>query len=66
MPKNFPNKKPGKIRNGPLWLPVGDGARACRLSIVVETVFRTSRSHPFHWLSMLVGGVLGFGTGWLW
>jgi hypothetical protein len=33
---------------------------------VVETVFRTSLSHPFQWLSALVGGVLGIGIGWLW
>ena len=34
--------------------------------MVVEAVFHTSLPHPIHWLSALIGGILGIGVGWLW
>ncbi|MBI1794148.1 MAG: hypothetical protein HYR70_08140 [Chloroflexi bacterium] len=34
--------------------------------LVAEAVFRTSQPHPIHWLSGLVGGIVGIGIGWLW
>lgn len=33
--------------------------------IVGEAVFDT-QPHPVHWLSGLVGGIIGIGVGWLW
>ena len=34
--------------------------------LIAESVFRTTWPHPIHWLSALVGGILGIGVGWLW
>jgi drug/metabolite transporter (DMT)-like permease len=34
--------------------------------VVVEFTRRDAWPHPFHWLSALIGGVLGIGIGWLW
>lgn len=34
--------------------------------LIAESIFRTAWTHPMHWLSALVGGVLGIGAGWLW
>lgn len=33
---------------------------------VAEAGFRTTEPHPIHWLSGLVGGIVGIGIGWLW
>jgi len=33
--------------------------------VVGEAIFDT-KPHPVHWLSGLVGGIVGIGVGWLW
>lgn len=34
--------------------------------VVAEAVFSTTKPHPIHWLSGLVGAIVGIGIGWLW
>ena len=36
------------------------------LSYLVARIVLDGYPHPYHWLSGLAGGVLGFGVGWLW
>ncbi|OGO75487.1 MAG: hypothetical protein A3K41_03365 [Chloroflexi bacterium RIFOXYD12_FULL_57_15] len=36
------------------------------VSYIVARIVLDSYPHPYHWLSGLVGGVLGTGIGWLW
>lgn len=33
--------------------------------VVGEAIFDT-KSHPIHWLSGLIAGIIGIGVGWLW
>ena len=33
--------------------------------VIGEMVFEV-KPHPIHWLSGIVGGILGIGLGWLW
>ena len=35
-------------------------------SYLVARIALDAYPHPYHWLSGLVGGVLGIGAGWLW
>jgi hypothetical protein len=36
------------------------------VSYIVARIVLDSYPHPYHWLSGLVGGVLGIPLGWLW
>ena len=36
------------------------------VSYVVARIVLNGYPHPYHWLSGLVGGILGIGIGWLW
>ena len=36
------------------------------VSYVVARIVLNAYPHPYHWLSGLVGGILGIGIGWLW
>ena len=34
--------------------------------LIVGEMILESKPHPIHWLSGLIGGILGIGVGWLW
>lgn len=36
------------------------------LGYVIGRIALNAYPHPYHWLSALVGGILGVGMGWLW
>jgi hypothetical protein len=36
------------------------------VSYLVSRIVLSGSPHPYHWLSGLVGGVVGIGIGWLW
>jgi hypothetical protein len=36
------------------------------LGYVVGRIVLNAYPHPYHWMSALVGGILGVGIGWLW
>jgi hypothetical protein len=36
------------------------------LSYVVARIVLDGKPHPYHWLSGLIGGLVGIGIGWLW
>ena len=36
------------------------------LSYLIARIALDGYPHPYHWLSGLVGAVLGIGVGWLW
>jgi hypothetical protein len=36
------------------------------VSYVVARIVLNGYPHPYHWLSGLVGGILGIAIGWLW
>jgi hypothetical protein len=36
------------------------------VSYVVARIVLNGYPHPYHWLSGIVGGILGIGIGWLW
>lgn len=35
-------------------------------SYIVTRIGLSGYPHPYHWLSGIVGGILGIGIGWLW
>jgi hypothetical protein len=36
------------------------------LSYVIARIVLDGKPHPYHWLSGLIGGLVGIGIGWLW
>ena len=36
------------------------------VSYVVARIVLNAYPHPYHWLSGLIGGIVGIGVGWLW
>ncbi len=66
MPKKRINQKANQEKEWPVVVYMWVAALAVVGYLVGETVFRTTKPHPFHWLLALGGGLLGIGAGWLW
>lgn len=59
-------KQPEKKKEWPAVVYLWAIGLALLSYLVGEAVFRTSQPHPIHWLSGLVGAIVGVGIGWLW
>lgn len=66
MPKKPSKQKTKEEKEWPVVIYMWVSALAMVGYLIGETVFRTTKPHPFHWLLALVGGILGIGAGWLW
>lgn len=66
MPKKTSEQKVKEKKEWPvvvyLW---AFGLGLASYMVVGEAIFE-SRPHPVHWLSGLIGGILGIIIGWLW
>ncbi len=66
MPKKRLNQKAKKEKEWPVVVYMWAGGLAFLGYLIAESVFRTTWPHPLHWLSGLIGGLIGIPVGWLW
>lgn len=66
MPKKRGRQKPRDEKEWPVVVYMwAIGVGVIGYLVVGEAIFE-SRPHPIHWLSGLIGGMLGIALGWLW
>ena len=66
MPKKSSKQKVTEKKEWPAAVYLWAFGLGILVYMIFETVFRQTTPHPIHWISGLIGGILGIGAGWLW